>query len=76
MVPFEAGGDSDIGGGDNSDSRAAIGELGGGDSRTAIGELEVLAGAKRAARSNSTRSTPAFERSGLAATVRQRSRSW
>jgi hypothetical protein len=37
----------DIGGGDNSDSRAAIGELGGGDSRGAIGELEVLGGAER-----------------------------
>lgn len=42
----------DIGGGDNSDSRAAIGELGGGDSRAAIGEPEVLANAGRAARSD------------------------
>ena len=54
----------DIGGGDNSDSRAAIGELGGGDSKAAIGELEVLAGAERAARSNSTRSTPVFGAGG------------
>jgi len=45
----------------SSDSRAAIGELGGGDSRAVIGELEVLAGAARA---NSTRSTPMFGAGG------------
>lgn len=65
----------DIGGGDNSDSRAAIGELGGGDSRAAIGEPEVLGGAERGKVEFDQEHTVFGVRSWRRQ-MRQRSRSW